>query len=173
MTDRAFRDPRDFAFVPALEATFTTIRAELSALAEGAFVESPDSLGLRPGGYYDERGWQWFALCGEDTPPPHRELCPETVRACEAVPGMVNAGFSRFLPGTHLEPHRGELPGVLRCHLPLIVPEGDLGLRFGEDVRVWCEGKCLVFDDSIVHDAWNRGAGERVVLLVTFRSGPG
>ncbi|MCB9915033.1 MAG: aspartyl/asparaginyl beta-hydroxylase domain-containing protein [Planctomycetes bacterium] len=168
MQPSAFRDPRAFAFVPALAAAAGEVRAELEALGDEAFAESPDSLGLRPGGY-DERGWQWYALCGADAPAAHRAACPRTVRACEAVPGLVNAGFSCFLPGTHLEPHRGELAGVLRCHVPLVVPAGDLGLRFGDEVRRWRAGECLVFDDSLVHDAWNRGAGPRTVLLVTFR----
>ena len=85
------------------------------------------------------------------------------------MPGLVNAGFSRFAPGTQLYPHAGEIPGVLRCHLALIVPAGDLGLQIGDETRRWQVGKCLVFDDKIEHTAWNRGASERVVLLVTFR----
>lgn len=58
---------------------------------------------------------------------------------------------------------------MLRCHPPLVAPEGDFDLRFGMDVRVRSEGKGLVFDDPTEHDAWNHGAGERVVLLVAFR----
>jgi beta-hydroxylase len=161
----AFHDPAELPFVAELVAATERIRAELEAL--GALTESPDSLGERPGGY-DERGWHWFGLLGEEAPPEHRARCPETVRSCEAVPGLVNAGFSRFRPGTHLEPHRGELAGVLRCHLPLVVPAGDLGLRFGNEVRRWRVGECLVFDDTLEHDAWNRTAGDRDVLLVTF-----
>jgi len=164
----AFHDPRRFPFVASLEARFEEVRAELLALGAEDFPESPDSLGERPGGH-DERGWRWFALCGEAAPRENRERCPATVAACEAVPGLVGAGFSRFLAGTHLEPHHGELQGVLRCHLPLVVPGGDLGLRFGEEVRVWSPGECLVFDDTRVHDAWNRADAARDLLLVTFR----
>jgi beta-hydroxylase len=57
---------------------------------------------------------------------------------------------------------------VLRCHLPLIVPAGDVGLRSGNDTRSWQRGRCLIFDDTFEHEAWNRGDGDRVVLLVTF-----
>jgi len=32
----------------------------------------------------------------------------------------------------------------------------------------WREGECLVFDDTLAHTAWNLGAGDRTVLLVTF-----
>ena len=172
MSRSAFPDPRRFAFVPALEREADGIRAELDALGAGAFAESPDSLGERPGGYV-EPGLLWYPLLGAGACPENAALCPRTAAACRAVPGVVNAGFSLLRPGTHLEPHRGELAGVLRCHLPLVVPDGDLGLSAGGETRAWRAGECLVFDDTREHEAWNRGAGDRVVLLVTFRAEPG
>lgn len=174
---RDFHDASAFAFVPMLEAAFPAVLAELRALDPGAFVESPDSLTTAAGGY-DERGWRWYALFGGDDAfaddafaAANRARCPATARACASVPGLVNAGFSSFAAGTHLYPHRGEIQGVLRCHLPLLVPAGDVGLRIGERVHRWQPGRCVVFDDTFEHDAWNRGDGERVVLLVTFACG--
>lgn len=168
----AFRDPTTFPFVAGLEASFAAIRAELLALRDDGFVDSPDSLTAVADGY-DERGWQWYSLFGGgDDSAAHRARCPATAAACAAVPGLVNAGFSRFLPGTHLYPHRGELPGVLRCHLALQVPAGDLGIAFGAERGTWREGRCLVFDDSIEHEAWNRTPQPRTVLLVTFAPAP-
>jgi len=169
MAAGAFHDPRRFPFVAGLERAAAAIRAELAALGDGAFAASPDSLTTREGGY-DETGWLAFALAGEGAPVEHRARCPATARALAAVPGLVNASFSRFRPGTRLYPHRGELAGVLRCHLALVVPAGDVGLRVGGETRRWEPGRCLVFDDTREHDAWNRGDGDRVVLLVTFRA---
>lgn len=165
----AFRDPRAFAFVAPLEARYDAIAAELDALSpDDDFVPSPDSLTTVADGY-DETGWSWFPLFGEgEAPERHRLRCPATARACAAVPGLVNAGFSLLRPGTHLYPHRGELEGVLRCHLALRVPCGDVAIRIGGETRGWEAGRCLVFDDTYEHEAWNRGASERVVLLVTF-----
>ena len=168
MRPSPFQDPREHPTLAALEEAYPEIREELERLGASAFSLSPDSLGERPGGY-DERGWMWYALCGEDVPLAHRLSCPATVAACERVQGLVNAGFSRLLPGTHLEPHHGELEGVLRCHLGLEVPRGDVGIRFGTEVRGWREGACLAFNDTHEHDAWNSGEGPRTVLLVTFR----
>jgi beta-hydroxylase len=164
----AFRDPKDFAFVPRLEAAFPQILVELAQLADDDFVASPDSLTMATDGY-DETGWRWFALVDDggvaNTNAAH---CPDTVRACRDIPGLVNAGFSLFRPGTHLYPHQGERNGVLRCHLPLRVPAGDVALRFCDEVRHWTPGRCIVFDDRFLHEAWNHGDGDRVVLLVTF-----
>lgn len=170
MSCPALHDPKRFAFTAALEAAWPAIAAELDALAGDAFVESPDSLTTAAPGY-DERGWQWHALAGTE-PACARNLArlPATAAALALVPGLVNAGFSRFLPGTHLEPHRGEIEGVLRCHLALRVPAGDVGMAFGLHVVRWQEGKCVVFDDTHEHEAWNRAQGDRVVLLVTFRA---
>lgn len=164
----AFRNPQDFVFVPALQAAFPAILTEVRALAAADWIEAPDSLTTVEGAY-DERGWHYVALFdpARDTAP-QRARCPVTAAACAAVPGLVNAGLSRFRPGTHLYPHRGELQGVLRCHLPLVVPDGDVGLRFGTEMRRWQPGRCLVFDDTIEHEAWNHAASDRVVLIVTF-----
>ncbi|MCA8963867.1 MAG: aspartyl/asparaginyl beta-hydroxylase domain-containing protein [Planctomycetes bacterium] len=166
----AVHDPSRFAFVPALEAACSAVLAELQQLSSAEFVDSPDSLTTVADGY-DETGWKWFGLYGGsavDVEANNRVRCPATAAACAAVPGLVNAGFSWFRPGTHLYPHRGEMQGVLRCHLPLLVPEGDLGMSFGDEVCRWVAGRCLVFDDTVEHEAWNRAASDRVVLLVTF-----
>jgi hypothetical protein len=45
---------------------------------------------------------------------------------------------------------------------------GDLGIRFGGETRRWLLDRCLVIDDPLEHEAWNRSAGDRTVLLVTF-----
>ena len=80
------------------------------------------------------------------------------------------AGFSRLAPGAHIVPHRGYegYSGyVLRLHLGLDVPAG-CGIRVGTETKGWQEGKCLVFDDSFEHEAWNRGDRTRTVLLCDF-----
>ena len=165
-----FHDARSFAFAEELERAAPEIEREVEALGKAAFEESPDSLTTRRDGY-DETGWLYVPLLGEGARAKHLERVPTTLALCRRVPGVVNAGFSLFEPGTHLYPHRGELEGVLRCHLPLAVPVGDVGLRVAGETRTWTRGRALVFDDTFEHDAWNRGATDRVLLLVTFRPG--
>ena len=164
-----FLEPRAFDFVVNLETSYAAIRAELDALGDDDFQPSPDSLTTVADGY-DETGWSYCELHGAPGAEAVRARCPVAARVAAAVPGMRNAGFSRLAPGTHLYPHRGELASVLRCHLPLVVPAGDLGLRIGSETRRWLVGRCLVFDDTFEHEAWNHGDGDRIVLLITFRS---
>lgn len=84
------------------------------------------------------------------------------------MPGLTTAGFSRLAPGTHIQPHVGYTSAVLRCHLGLVVPDEGCALRVGEDTRTWAEGRCVVFDDTVEHEAWNRSGSDRIVLLVDF-----
>ncbi len=52
----------------------------------------------------------------------------------------------------------------LVCHLPLIVPPG-CTFRVGNETREWREGKLVIFDDTIEHEAWNDSKEDRVVLI--------
>ena len=66
------------------------------------------------------------------------------------------------------------LAPVLVASLVAVVVVGgwfgrDVAIRFGARTATWNEGRCLVFDDRHEHEAWNRSAGDRVVLIVTFR----
>ena len=162
-----FLDPSAFAFVPQLEAAYPELLREQLALGDAGFVESPDSLTQVADGY-DETGWLYCALVDGSEADRNRLLRPRAARAADAVPRLVNAGLSLFRPGTHLYPHRGERDGVLRCHLPILVPAGDLGLSLGGATHRWQAGRCLIFDDTREHEAWNHGDGDRVVLIATF-----
>ena len=72
--------------------------------------------------------------------------------------------FSLLRPGARIAPHTGMYNTRLVCHLPLIVPPG-CRFRVGNEVREWQEGKLLIFDDTIEHEAWNDGTEDRVVLI--------
>lgn len=72
--------------------------------------------------------------------------------------------FSRLGPGARIPPHHGMLNARLVCHLPMIVPPG-CGFRVGGETREWHEGKLLVFDDTIEHEAWNDSGRDRIILI--------
>ena len=55
----------------------------------------------------------------------------------------------------------------MRCHLGLIVPNG-CGIQVGDETRHWEEGKCLVFDDTTLHSAWNDSNRARIILIADF-----
>jgi aspartate beta-hydroxylase len=73
--------------------------------------------------------------------------------------------YSVLRPGTHILPHRGVTNTRLVTHLPLIVPP-DCALRVGGETHVWEEGRCITFDDTFEHEAWNHSDQTRVVLIL-------
>ena len=42
----------------------------------------------------------------------------------------------------------------------------DCALRVGGQIHEWKEGRCVTFDDTYLHEAWNNSSETRVVLIV-------
>jgi aspartyl/asparaginyl beta-hydroxylase (cupin superfamily) len=156
-----FLDGRDFGFVADLEAHWEAIRDEYRALPGGSFQPWVQRR------MYED-GWSVFGLYALGQPiPPALEICPQTAAVLAHLPGLVTAGFSRLAPGAHVTPHSGWAQSVYRLHLGLVVPP-DCRLRVGVETREWQEGRCLIFDDTVEHEAWNRSDRPRTVLLLDF-----
>ena len=171
-----FYERERFPWLASVEAAIPAIREELAAaLAADAgfkpYVEAdpdrPPALDRMLG----DPSWSAFHLFEKGRPHlDNAPLCPRTLAALEAAPLPVIRGrspmalFSLLRPGAHIAPHNGLLNTRLICHIPLIVPP-DCRLRVGNQVREWDEGKALIFDDSIEHEAWNRSGETRVILL--------
>ena len=115
--------------------------------------------------------WSAFHLWTNGTPV-ERNLarCPGTAKALAKVrmadiDGLCpNALFSALAPHTHIPPHHGETNARLVAHLPLIIPKG-CSYRVGYEQRKWEVGKCLIFDDTLEHEARNDSDELRVVLI--------
>lgn len=173
-----FFDPSDFAWTAALEAEAGTIRSELETLladmrddfrpylqGDPARARADSNLGL-----LDSLDWSALFLCNNGV---RNEAviarCPRTWAAMQQVPFPAIANsptvmFSLLRPGARIEAHTGVYNTRLVCHLPLIVPPG-CGFRVGNETREWQEGRLLIFDDTIEHEAWNQGDAERIVLI--------
>jgi ornithine lipid ester-linked acyl 2-hydroxylase len=163
-TDRkTFYEAAEFDFALHLEANWEKIREELAALKGEHFIDWSER-------YLYKEGWQTFGLYAFGVKiDKNCRLCPETTKLVENIPGLVTAGFSALAPGTHIAPHTGYPDGVLRCHLGLVIPE-NCAIRVSDTTRSWQEGKCLVFDDTLEHEAWNKSDRTRVILLLDFKA---
>jgi beta-hydroxylase len=156
-----FLDPRHHNFVESLESQWQAIREEYLALPADIF--DPWVQRQMHGG-----GWSVFGLfaLGKRIPDACAK-CPRTAEAIEQIPGLSMAGFSRLAPKTHVKPHVGWAASVYRLHLALVVPPG-CRLRVESETRTWEEGRCLIFDDTIEHEAWNDSDLPRGVLLLDY-----
>lgn len=156
-----FYDTGNFDWVKQLEHHHRKIRNEVIQLQQSNYTHWHER--NLYDGIWDVFGFRAFGTdmlgnCAQ---------CPNTAELVRAIPDMTTAGFSCMGPGAHIKPHRGYTNQVLRCHLGLVIPP-DCALRVGRETRQWEEGRCLVFDDTIKHEAWNRSDAYRIVLLIDF-----
>lgn len=159
--DSMFFRNDQFPFAARLEQGWESVLDECLALPRAEFDAWPET------GLYN-RGWDVYGLVLEGRPMLENAIfCPRTLALLGCIPGLVTAGFSRLAPGTEIAPHVGYTDRVLRLHLGLR-SSPDCALRVGAAVRHWQPGRCLVFDDTQEHAAWNRGDTDRLVLLADF-----
>jgi hypothetical protein len=176
LAQRQFFEREEFDWAAGIEAAAPAIREELVALLEDAdfrpyIVNEPDRPYRDFHGLNENRSWTALYLWRDGKPvEENSKRCPKTMAALEKVP-LSDIGsrtpavlFSRLEPGAHIPPHGGMLNCRLICHLPLIVPPG-CWLRVGNETRHWEEGRLLIFDDSIEHEARNPSGELRVILL--------
>ena len=118
------------------------------------------------------RFWRLFVLraYGAD----HRAnqaRCPTLKGLLAADRSITSAAFSILEGGKHIPPHRGPFRGVLRYHLPLVIPADKDGgssnrLRVDGERYALEEGRGILWDDTYEHEAWNESPAPRAVLLL-------
>lgn len=168
----------DFDWAPAVEAAFPDMLRELQALLEEKaefvpYVEMPHD---EPKGQFAplDRNLDWGAYYfwkSGKLDEEHAARCPRTVAAladnapmCTVPDRAPVTFFSALKPGTQIAPHHGATNSRLTVHMPLIIPP-DCALRVGGETHVWTPGELVMFDDTILHEAWNNSDRLRVVLI--------
>ncbi|MGH8155763.1 MAG: aspartyl/asparaginyl beta-hydroxylase domain-containing protein [Rhodanobacteraceae bacterium] len=97
--------------------------------------------------------------------------CPRTAAVLASLPLVHIRGhapevlFSILTPGSHILKHHGVTNTRLVTHLPLIVPE-DCALSVGGIEHAWRGGRCVTFDDTFEHEAWNKSDKVRAVMIL-------
>lgn len=173
-----FYNPELFPWVAHLEAQTQDIRMEMMRVLsdhENDFTPYINYRAGEPVNQWQELNqstrWASYSLWRGGVPDAaNLARCPVTAAALQSVEmadigGLCpNAMFSVLSPHTAIPPHHGETNARLVAHLPLIIPENCL-YRVGFEQRRWQEGKVLVFDDTIEHEARNDSDLLRVVLI--------
>jgi aspartate beta-hydroxylase len=168
-----------FDWYEVLERNVDVIRGEMLAVLHGnvgiePFLKIPKAedvprfLGAGPQGppawdafFFYRHGTRYRDNC---------ERCPRTAAILDSLPLVrIRAHapeicFSVLAPGTHILPHHGVTNTRLVTHLPLVVPE-KCAISVGGEEHAWQEGRCVTFDDTFSHEAWNRSDSTRVVLI--------
>lgn len=167
-----------FPWLSELEDMTATIAAELATVLA-------DEAGLEPYIAFEagvplnqwrelnhSRGWSALHLWRHGKAnAANQARCPRTTELVASLPllDLANRGpnvmFSILNPGTHIPPHTGSSNARATIHLPLVVPDG-CSFRVGAETRKWQIGQAFAFDDTIEHEAWNRGAAPRAILII-------
>ena len=150
-----------------LEQHWETIREEAVHLAKLQAIKPPDlpnDIGFNS---FFKYGWKRFYLKWYDAKHPSAQaLCPKTVALLNQIPCVKAAMFAELPPGGQLNPHRDPFAGSLRYHLGLVTPNDDQcyidvdGLRHS-----WRDGEPVIFDETYVHEAYNRTLENRIILF--------
>ena len=173
-----FFDPAEFEWTAAIEAVVPAIREELQHMLEAsgtdefrAYVQHNTVAPEANAALLGSKDWSILPLCENGwVNPTVVERCPRTWEAVLRTPVPRISGwgptvvFSLLKGGAHIAAHTGMFNTRLICHLPLIVPAG-CTFRVGNETRPWVEGKLIIFDDTIEHEAWNESSGDRIVLI--------
>ncbi|MEO1170995.1 MAG: aspartyl/asparaginyl beta-hydroxylase domain-containing protein [Myxococcota bacterium] len=166
LPEQPFYDTAEHPWVEPIENGFDGVKSEFLALLH---AES----GLKT--YKNEHGfvlpsWNTFNLYfGGTRIDENCARCPQTSALVESLPRLDtdHIMFSALNPRSHIPPHVGPMNGILRAHLPLIVPDG-CRIKVAKEERHWTEGRVLLLDDTFVHEVWNPTAHARVVLFLNF-----
>ena len=154
-----FYNPKDFPDLMALVDHWQEIRAEYDSLKEYAY-KWPEEINI-------DGKWEVIPLMFFKKKIDEKYYAPLTRSLCYNIPNICVIGFSILNPGCHIAPHHGYNKKTLRAHLGLYTND-QCGLSVLGEIQQWKEGELIVFDDSVIHEAWNKGTTKRVNLLLDF-----
>jgi beta-hydroxylase len=127
-------------------------------------AEKHDDIGFNS---FFKYGWKRFYLKWYDARHPSAEMfCPRTVAILKTIPTLKAAMFAELPPGGQLNKHRDPFSGSLRYHLGLVTPNDDRCFIAvdGQDYS-WRDGEGVVFDETYIHEAYNRSESNRIILF--------
>lgn len=159
-----FYNKKDFAFVKIFEDNWEVIFEEYLGVKHQMVQWVEKEL--------HDNNWEVFGLFSF---PDGKEfvdnciLCPKTTKLIkENIKHNGAAGFSRLKANSTIAPHYGYAGNYLRMHLGLDIPDGNVAIKVNTEVYQWKNKEVVIFDDRLLHEAWNKTDKDRVVLIVDF-----
>lgn len=116
----------------------------------------------------DDVAWRTFAFKAYDTwIDKNCQQAPKTTELLQQLPEVSLAMFSILDGGKHIPRHFGFFKGVFRYHIALIVPDdNECYITVGGQRYDWKEGEGVLFDDTFMHEVWNKSKHKRAVLFL-------
>ena len=161
---RPWHDAAGFPIVAALERHFSEIRSEAARLSDVSFQVESESIrrvGSWEVAFLYECGKRNDEICASM---PMLTAIVESHATVRSASGLIYV--SRLRKQTAIRSHYGPSNLRLRCHLALEIPDRSCGISVNGEARSWTTGRCLVFDDSFHHHAWNHSDQDRMVVVI-------
>lgn len=109
--------------------------------------------------------WLAHVLMIAGKPFPNANMsCPNTINILSQIPNITDAGFSCLEAGATIPAHSDEGSDVYRYHFPLIVPETNCNIEIDNIVHDF--NNEFMFDDTCIHQVWNKSDKIRIVLII-------
>jgi aspartate beta-hydroxylase len=149
-------DPRLFPVSEVLQNSFNVILKEYKDLRsiskESDYANEENQL--------HKGRWDWNTYISQGTrDATFASQCPKTVELLESMsfPRLMSGTpysytfFSTMHKHSSIAAHNGPCNLRIRCHFPLIVPQGDCGMQVGDEIVRWVPGQPVFFDDCYEH----------------------
>ncbi len=165
-------DSNQFKSVKILQDNFQVIKNEF--LNSQQNLQLKNDYKLKDNEHSLHKGeWEWYSYIMKGSKqdlfkeqfPLTNEIISQMDDIMLSVP-FAYTFFSRLSPSSKISPHYGPSNIRLRIHLGIDIPS-DCSMRVAEEEVKWEEGKCVVFDDTYLHEVENMNISNfRTILLV-------
>jgi aspartyl/asparaginyl beta-hydroxylase (cupin superfamily) len=170
---RPWHDPYEYQEIAPIARAFDSSHSSIkSELAEARAAKNSQFMNYE---HYLSTQADWQALYLFRNGGPVREaaaitpttfgILDEYVIQTGKLCTLLESHFSILLPGATIKRHCDLWNFSINLHFAVDIPAG-CGICVADETREWQEGKCLLFDYSFEHEAWNRGTRPRACLLV-------
>lgn len=153
-------------FVTDLIDNFDVIKSEYLENASKRTIAIPG---------YDENStplqeWRAVALWWDYKPwPLYQKWFPRTTELIRQGPSHRASGYLILKPNSRTPAHDHKPWGnKIITHLPVIVPEGDIGFVVEDKIHRWQEGQLFAFDVTKTHYGYNNTNQDRVIFVLDF-----
>ena len=115
--------------------------------------------------FKEEKKWNpiWVRIMGEWSN--ESDKLPTLKRIISLFPEIPIVHISVFYPGITVVESKNKSRAFHKYHYGLRIPYGDVGLKIsGFDVK-WKEKEGFIWDDTLIHSAWNHTCEPRIVIF--------
>lgn len=165
--NKAFLTDVEPDLMARIEREYPRIKKEFIAIQENQLTQIDDVLEENKT-LNTEKKWRFLLLKSYYVDYTQNQQKVPVTSSLIGDPRICSAFFSVLAPHSNIPEHRGPFKGVLRVHLPLLVPADSQNcyIVVNGEKRAWELGKCLVFDDHYKHYVVNKTDEYRVVLFM-------